>query len=71
MTMSKQQAEIIAMDHQIAQLRLELHQIKSQYEAARGISNHLQGERAALAQKLYAEHGLILMADGVIKKREG
>lgn len=69
--MSNQQAEIIAMDHQIAQLRLELHQFKSQYEAARGISNILQRERAALAQKLYAEHGLILMGDGVIKKREG
>ena len=61
---------IIAMDHQIAQLRLELNQIKSQYDMARGISCQVQHERAALAQKLYAEHGLLLMADGSITKRE-
>ena len=68
--MKSHDAEIIAMDHQIAQLRLELNQIKSQYDMARGISRQVQHERAALAQKLYAEHGLLLMADGSITKRE-
>ena len=61
---------IIALSHQVAQLQLELNQIKSQYDMARGISRQVQHERAALAQKLYAEHGLLLMADGAITKRE-
>lgn len=61
---------IIGLSHQVAQLRLEVSQFKSQYEAARGISNHVQQERASLAQKLYTEHGLILTADGAINKRK-
>lgn len=70
MTMENKDAEIIAMSHQIAQLRRELQQTTNQYEMARNISRQVQHERAVLAQKLFAEHGLILMADGVIK-REG
>ena len=61
---------IIALSHQVAQLQLELNQIKSQYDMARSISRQVQHERAALAQKLYAEQGLLLMADGSITKRE-
>ena len=61
---------IIALSHQVAQLHLELRQTNSQYEMARGISRQVQHERAALAQKLYAAHGLLLMADGSITKRD-
>ena len=61
---------IIALSHQVAQLQLELEQTNSQYNMALGISRQVQHERAALAQKLYAEHGLLLMADGCITRRE-
>lgn len=69
MTMENQDQEIIAMSHQIARMDLELKQVHSQYKMARAISNQLQNERANLAQKLFAEHGLILMADGQVAVR--
>lgn len=71
MNMPTKDQTIIGLSHQIAQLRLELLQTKSQYEMARGISNRVQHERADLAQKLYLEHGLVLMPGGIITKREG
>ena len=68
--MATKEQTIIGLSHLVAQLRLEVAQFKSQYEAARGISNQVQQERAALAQELYTKHGLILSADGTLTKRE-
>jgi regulator of replication initiation timing len=67
--LSKLQAENIRLHHELAQLRLELLQKNSQYEMASAISVQLQNERADLAQKLFADLGLVLMPGATITKK--
>jgi hypothetical protein len=67
--LSKLQAENIRLYHELAQLRLELLQKNSQYKMASAISVQLQNERADLAQKLFADLGLVLMPGATITKK--
>jgi hypothetical protein len=60
------QAENLRLYHELAQLKLELLQADSRYGTANAISMSLQHERANLAQKLFADHNLVLMPGAII-----